>query len=74
MRARFNPWRPLHRHRVGWNDGASKRFRGSFILSLNIVPELRRLFGAFATEEVEITSHSRAPDGVIEFLISGYCR
>jgi DNA adenine methylase len=69
----------LYRHNLGEADfeklaGQLKKIRGKFILSLNDVPEVRRLFGVFHIRGVELhyTSQKAAGKRYKEVLITNF--
>lgn len=71
--------RKLYRHNLGEADfeklaGQLKKTRGKFILSLNDVPEVRKLFGDFHIQGVELhyTSQKEAGKRYKEVLITNF--
>lgn len=71
--------RKLYRHNLGEADfeklaGQLKKIRGKFILSLNDVPEVRRLFRSFHVRGVELhyTSQKAAGKRYKEVLITNF--
>jgi DNA adenine methylase len=71
--------RKLYRHNLGEADfeklaGQLKKIRGKFILSLNDVPEVRKLFGDFHIQGVELhyTSQKAAGKRYKEVLIMNF--
>ena len=71
--------RKLYRHNFGEADfeklaGQLKKTRGRFILSLNDVPEVRKLFENFQIQEVELhyTSQKEAGKRYKEVLITNF--
>lgn len=71
--------RKLYRHNLGEADfeklaGQLKHIRGKFILSLNDVPEVRKLFGGFEIQDVELhyTSQKEAGKRYKEVLITNF--
>jgi DNA adenine methylase len=71
--------RKLYRHNLGEADfeklaGQLKNIRGKFILSLNDVPEVRRLFAGFHIRGVELhyTSQKAAGKRYKEVLITNF--
>jgi DNA adenine methylase len=71
--------RKLYRHNFGEADfeklaGQLENIRGKFILSLNDVPEVRKLFGGFYIQGVELhyTSQKAAGKRYKEVLITNF--
>ena len=72
--------RSLYRHNFGEADfeklaGQLKQIRGKFVLSLNDVPEVRKLFRDFHIEGVELhyTSQKAAERRYKEVVITNFC-
>jgi DNA adenine methylase len=73
--------RKLYRHNFGEADfeklaGQLKQIRGKFILSLNDIPEVRKLFGDFRIQGIELhyTSQKKAGKRYKEVLITNFER
>lgn len=71
--------RKLYRHNLGEADfaklaGQLRKIRGKFVLSLNDVPEVRKLFGDFHIQGVELhyTSQKEAGKRYKEVLITNF--
>jgi DNA adenine methylase len=71
--------RKLYRHNLGEADfeklaGQLRKIRGNFILSLNDVPQVRKLFGSFHIQGVELhyTSQKAAGKRYKEVLITNF--
>jgi DNA adenine methylase len=71
--------RKLYRHNLGEADfeklaAQLKQIRGKFVLSLNDVPEVRKLFGGFQIQDIELhyTSQKEAGKRYKEVLITNF--